>query len=182
MTDREKAIVMAHTGICMLTGPKFAIFHKYVEDIMGRPVQTIEMGIGSVCDEITERSRDDFIALCRDEQDQCGDCISRSGTYQKMLDLQSRKRERYLDIDDVHNVIYKMPSVSQTPKMGKWIVDDSYNVRNFGKAVYHYSVHCKDCGWHWDYSTDKEGSLPSNYCPNCGLKMEAQNENRRKDG
>lgn len=36
MTDREKAIVMAHTGICMLTGDKFRIFHKYVEDIMGR--------------------------------------------------------------------------------------------------------------------------------------------------
>ena len=30
MTDKEKAIVMAHTGICMLTGDKFQIFHKYV--------------------------------------------------------------------------------------------------------------------------------------------------------
>lgn len=68
MTDREKAIVMAYTGVCMLTGTKFAIFHKYVEDIMGRPVQTIEMGIESVCDEIKEKARPDFINLCEEEQ------------------------------------------------------------------------------------------------------------------
>lgn len=67
MTDREKAIVMAHTGICMLTGDKLRIFHKYVEDIMGRPVWTHEMGIRSIADEIKEKSKGDFIALCADE-------------------------------------------------------------------------------------------------------------------
>ena len=65
MTDREKAIVMAYTGACMLTGDKFQIFHKYVEEIMGRPVQTIEMGF--IADEIKEKSKDDFMALCADE-------------------------------------------------------------------------------------------------------------------
>lgn len=67
MTDREKAIVMAHTGICMLTGYKFQIFHKYVEDIMGRPILTHEMGIASIADEIKAKSKDDFIVLCTDE-------------------------------------------------------------------------------------------------------------------
>ena len=67
MTDREKAIVMAYTGKCMLTGDKLQIFHKYVEDIMGRPVWTHEMGIGSIADEIKEKSKGDFIALCADE-------------------------------------------------------------------------------------------------------------------
>ena len=67
MTDREKAIVMAYTGICMLTGDKFRIYHKYVEDIMGRPVWTHEMGIKSIADEIKEKSKSDFIALCEDE-------------------------------------------------------------------------------------------------------------------
>ena len=33
MTDKEKAIVMAHTGICMLSGDKFQIFHKYVKKV-----------------------------------------------------------------------------------------------------------------------------------------------------
>lgn len=67
MTDREKAIVMAHTGICMLTGDKFQIFHKYVEDIMGRLVWTHEMALDSIADEIRAKSKDDFIALCADE-------------------------------------------------------------------------------------------------------------------
>lgn len=65
MTDREKAIVMAHTGICMLAGDKFQIFHKYVEDIMGRPIWTHEMVL--LADEIKEKSKADFIALCADE-------------------------------------------------------------------------------------------------------------------
>ena len=65
MTDKEKAIVMAHTGICMLTGDKFQIFHKYVEDIMGRPIMTHE--IGWLADTIKEKSKTDFIALCADE-------------------------------------------------------------------------------------------------------------------
>lgn len=62
MTDREKAIVMAHTGICMLTGDKFQIFHKYVEDLLGRPVQTISLGW--LEDEIKRKSKADFLALC----------------------------------------------------------------------------------------------------------------------
>ena len=65
MTDGEKAIVMAHTGICMLTGDKFQTFHKYVEDIMGRPILTHE--IGWLADAIKEKSKADFMALCADE-------------------------------------------------------------------------------------------------------------------
>ena len=65
MTDKEKAIIMAHTGICMLTGNKFQIFHKYVDDIMGRPIMTHEIGL--LADVIKEKSKDDFIALCKDE-------------------------------------------------------------------------------------------------------------------
>lgn len=65
MTDKEKAIVMAHTGVCMLTGDKFQIFHKYIEDILGRPVLTHE--IGWLENEIKEKSKADFIALCADD-------------------------------------------------------------------------------------------------------------------
>lgn len=69
MTDREKAIVMAYTGVCMLAENKFQIFHQYVEDIMGRPVQTIEMGMGSVANEIKEKARPDFLKLCEEDQE-----------------------------------------------------------------------------------------------------------------
>lgn len=66
MTDREKAIVMAHTGICMLTGDKWNIFHKYIEEIMGRPVYTHEMGMDAIANEIKEKSKTDFIKLCEE--------------------------------------------------------------------------------------------------------------------
>lgn len=65
MTDREKAIVMAYTGIRMLTGDKFQIFHKYVEDIMGKPIMIDD--IGWLEYEIKEKSKADFMALCNDE-------------------------------------------------------------------------------------------------------------------
>lgn len=66
MTDREKAIVEAYTGIVMLTGEKLNIFYKYVADLMGRPVYTHELP--ALAEEIKKRSRDDFIALCREEE------------------------------------------------------------------------------------------------------------------
>lgn len=69
MTDKEKAIVMAYTGACMLIGDKFKIFHEYVENIMGRPVYTHEMAIKAVSDEITEKAKVDFIALCAEQED-----------------------------------------------------------------------------------------------------------------
>lgn len=63
MTDREKAIVMAHTGICMLAGDKFSIFHKYIEDICGRPIWTHELANANVINEIKEKSKPDFLRL-----------------------------------------------------------------------------------------------------------------------
>ena len=67
MTDREKAIVTAYTGVCMLAGNKFQIFHKYIEDLMERPVFTHEIAL--LADTIKEKSKADFIALCREESE-----------------------------------------------------------------------------------------------------------------
>lgn len=66
MTDREKTIVMAYTGVVMLKGDKIQIFYKYVEKIMGRPILTHEMA--QLATEIKEKSKDDFISLCADEE------------------------------------------------------------------------------------------------------------------
>lgn len=65
MTDKEKAIVMAYTGIAMLTGDKFDIFHKYVEEIMRRPVFTHEFA--TCAEEIKERAKPDFLKLCAED-------------------------------------------------------------------------------------------------------------------
>lgn len=64
MTDKEKAIVMAHTGICMLAGDKFQIFHNYIETILDRPILTHEIAL--LEKEIKEKSKADFMALCAD--------------------------------------------------------------------------------------------------------------------
>lgn len=62
MTDREKAIVMAYTGIAMLTGDRISEFYKYLSELYGRPVYTHEL----VYLDIQSKSKDDFVALCRE--------------------------------------------------------------------------------------------------------------------
>lgn len=64
MTDRERAIVMAYTGVVMLAGDKLGEFYKYVSEKAGRPVFTHEMQK----DFLKDLSRDDFVELCAGEQ------------------------------------------------------------------------------------------------------------------
>lgn len=67
MTDHERAIITAYTGITMLAGDKFQIFHKYIEDLLGRPVFTHELADPAVWKEIKEKSKKDFLELCSGE-------------------------------------------------------------------------------------------------------------------
>lgn len=62
MTDREKAIVMAYTGYCMLAGDKLKVFYEYVGELLGRPVYTHEFADPV----IREKASDDFYKLCRE--------------------------------------------------------------------------------------------------------------------
>lgn len=64
MTNREKAIVMAHTGICMLEGEKLGVFYQYLNELYGRPVYTHEWAIL----DIKEKSKPDFLQLCKEEE------------------------------------------------------------------------------------------------------------------
>ncbi len=61
MTDREKIIVSAYTGVLMCD---FNNLHKYIENILGRPVFTHEMADKSVQDEIKEKARKEFLTIC----------------------------------------------------------------------------------------------------------------------
>lgn len=60
MTRREAAIVSAYSGI--LIG-SFVEFHDYVEEIMGRPVYTHEMGTSEVAQEIKAKAKADWIDI-----------------------------------------------------------------------------------------------------------------------
>ena len=65
MTDWEKAVVMAYTGVCTLAGDKLCLFYRYVQDKLGLCVMTHELAYPEVQDAIKEASRDDFIELCK---------------------------------------------------------------------------------------------------------------------
>ena len=58
MTKREAAIVSAYTGYLNCD---FKDFHAYVEEIMGRPIQILELP--ALEDEIREKSKKDFIDI-----------------------------------------------------------------------------------------------------------------------
>lgn len=66
MTKQECAIVMAYTGIVMLTGDNLGIYYKYLEKILGRPVWTHELACKEVQKEIKEKSLNDFLTLCKE--------------------------------------------------------------------------------------------------------------------
>lgn len=60
MTKREAAIVSAYTGY--LIGD-FNEIHKYIEEIMGRPVFVHELADLKLNGEIRERSKKDFCSI-----------------------------------------------------------------------------------------------------------------------
>lgn len=66
MTDREKAIVMAYTGIVMLTGEKLNAFYEYLAELYGRPVYTHEIAALN----IQSKCKSDFVELCQKEEPQ----------------------------------------------------------------------------------------------------------------
>ena len=61
MTDREKAIVTAYTGINMLEGEKIDELYKYLGELYGRLIYTHEI----LLLDIREKAKKDFIALCK---------------------------------------------------------------------------------------------------------------------
>ena len=62
MTDRERAIIMAYTGIVMLRGDKLNVFYEYVSEKLGRPIWTHEFI--DQADTIKALSKEDFLSLC----------------------------------------------------------------------------------------------------------------------
>lgn len=61
MTKREAAIVGAYTGVLL---GKFSDLHEYIEEAMGRPVWTHEIAMPGFMNELKERVRPDFLAIC----------------------------------------------------------------------------------------------------------------------
>lgn len=80
MTQREKIIVSAYTGILMCD---FSDLHAYIEEKLEHPVWTHELASETVWAEIKEKSKSDFLAICQRDSN---DLISRSALLKKIGD------------------------------------------------------------------------------------------------
>ena len=109
------------------------------------------------------------------EQEPCDDCISRQAAidaFERFIHELGIEDEPY-NYGEMALSVQNVPPVTPKEKTGHWIVDWSATSRlNRDRSLtYEYHVHCDSCGYRWDYTTDKKGSLVSNYCPNCGARM-----------
>lgn len=68
MTLRERVIVEVYTGYVMTSAKERDEVYKYMAEIMGRPVFTHELGNSSFVEELREKSKIDFISLCKVEE------------------------------------------------------------------------------------------------------------------
>ena len=108
-----------------------------------------------------------------DYSEPCEDCISR----QALLDATVKKNSVWNSItnskgENLEEIVLQLSSVQPKVKTGHWIVDRETSRLNIRcKQTFDYSVHCDKCYYPCDYTTDVKGSLPSNYCPDCGAKM-----------
>lgn len=67
MTKHEAVIVEIFTGFCMLTGNDRKYVYEYAEKLIGRPIMTHEFLTFET--ELKEKSREDFINLCKNLTD-----------------------------------------------------------------------------------------------------------------
>ncbi len=65
MTLEERVIVETYTGYCMTIGDERNAVYKYMEKLLGRPVYTHELAQKSVVKMLQEKSKDDFVNLCK---------------------------------------------------------------------------------------------------------------------
>lgn len=65
MTLEERVIVETYTGYCMTSGDERNAVYKYMQKLLGRPVYTHELAQKSVVKMLQEKSKADFIELCK---------------------------------------------------------------------------------------------------------------------
>ena len=65
MTLEERVIVETYTGYCMTSGDERDEVYKYMQKLLGRPVYTHELAQKSVVKMLQEKSKADFIELCK---------------------------------------------------------------------------------------------------------------------
>ena len=89
------------------------------------------------------------------EQEPCDDCVSRDAVLEALYDHEYKK--------DIRKDIEALPSVTPAEKVGYWTKDVN-DARELFDTVRYY---CSACG-------DWQGHGHCKYCPNCGARMESE--------
>lgn len=63
MTYKEAVIISAYTGVLMCD---FDDMHKYIEEKLGRPVWSHELGLKEIQNEIRQKCKQEFLELCKE--------------------------------------------------------------------------------------------------------------------
>lgn len=69
MTDREKIVVSAHTGVVMLPEDKVFMLFDYFEELLGRRITIYDLQFKEISDQIKERSKAEFLEICNREEE-----------------------------------------------------------------------------------------------------------------
>lgn len=65
MTQYEKLVVSAYTGVLMTTVDDY---QNFIEQTLGRPVMTVELGDRKLKELLQEKLRPEFLRLCKEEE------------------------------------------------------------------------------------------------------------------
>lgn len=111
------------------------------------------------------------------EQEPCSDAISRQKALLSLTgeDL-PKDRDKYIAL--VNERIKALSSVSpQEPKTGHWINDNVKFTKVGNDCMYVNESRCSECNWSVHLATTNKNEYnTTNYCPNCGARMESEEE------
>ena len=92
------------------------------------------------------------------------DCISRAAALEE-FEQYAENRNSKMYVDTIIDILTDLPSVTPQPKVGKWI--KTYEPNDAEPFIL---WECSEC------QNTERGRRRSKYCPNCGAKMEVEDE------
>lgn len=114
MTDKERIIVSAYTGVLMC---EFSKLHEYIEKILGRPVFTHEMANENVWKEIKEKFKEDFMKLCSENNTDIKTNFDRI----KAMSVEELVEEITLNIPDECDTRFIFGSWKDKKQLKEWL-------------------------------------------------------------
>lgn len=140
MTLRERVIVEVYTGVCMTSPEERNEVYKYMAQIMGREVYTHELANTRIQEQLQEKSRPDFIKLCKtNEVEVAGDLISRKALLNEIdSQISEIEKDDPHDVDlsttftkrvafHIKNLINRMPCAYDTNKVTEQVLDTYFH-------------------------------------------------------